>query len=165
MWQNCFSGNFAHCADFDLSLGMSVATLEYVWHIHPLVKHEDEYARIQIPLKWIIFFSLPSAFCIFYLSPPLLLIYSKLCGSYHASKWRTSFSFIKKTSANPCLGRTIDTVQFTLFACSDFIAQSNLVCTTYDAVSFTLFTKFFKRYTDAGLCGFRIFVSSSFLQS
>ena len=56
------------------------------WHIHPLVKHEDEYARIQIPLKRIIFFSLPSAFCIFYLSPPLLLIYSKLCGYYHASK-------------------------------------------------------------------------------
>ena len=71
------------------------------WHIHPLVKHEDEYARIQIPLKRIIFFSLPSAFCIFYLSPPLLLIYSKLCGYYHASKWRTSFSFIKKLALIP----------------------------------------------------------------
>ena len=71
------------------------------WHIHPLVKHEDEYARIQIPLKRIIFFSLPSAFCIFYQSPPLLLIYSKLCGYYHASKWRTSFSFIKKLALIP----------------------------------------------------------------
>ena len=71
------------------------------WHIHPLVKHEDEYARIQIPLKRIIFFSLPSAFCIFYQSPPLLLIYSKLCGYYHASKWRTSFSFIKRLALIP----------------------------------------------------------------
>jgi hypothetical protein len=57
----------------------------------------------------------------------------------------------------------IDTIQFTLFACCDFIAQSILVCqcATYDAVIVHLiYLKIFiQRYIVAGLCGVRIFVS------